>query len=127
VPALNKLYREYEGRAAFYFVYIQEAHASDAWQVSGNRKDGVIFATPLSLDQRASVAGACQRSLKIDLPILVDGLDDGVDRAYDAWPDRLYLVDREGKVAYKSRAGPFGFKVSLLGEALARALGPTGS
>jgi iodothyronine deiodinase-like protein len=103
-------------------VYIQEAHATDVWQVRSNERDKVFFATPRSLDERTSVAGACQRSLKIDLPILVDALDDGVGEAYAAWPDRLYVIDREGRVAYKSRPGPFGFKTDLLGAALERAL-----
>ena len=29
MPALNKLYRDYRERAAFYIVYIQEAHPID--------------------------------------------------------------------------------------------------
>jgi type I thyroxine 5'-deiodinase len=35
-----------------------------------------------------------------------------VERAYTAWPDRLYVIDQAGAVAYKSAAGPFGFKPS---------------
>jgi len=26
------------------------------------------------------------------------------------WPDRLYVIDGAGKIAHKSKAGPFGFK-----------------
>jgi hypothetical protein len=107
-------------------VYIQEAHASDVWQVRSNERDQVIFGTPRSLGERTGVAVACQRALKIELPVLVDGLDDGVDEAYSAWPDRLYLVDREGRVAHKSAPGPFGFKPAPLGEALERVLGGEG-
>jgi type I thyroxine 5'-deiodinase len=92
------------------------------WQVRSNERDKVLFATPRSPDERAGVASACQRGLKIDLPILVDGLDDGVEQAYAAWPDRLYVIDRDGRVAFKSRPGPFGFKADLLGAALERAL-----
>ncbi len=36
--------------------------------------------------------------------------DNGVERAYTGWPDRLYVIDRDGRIAYKSAAGPFGFK-----------------
>ena len=43
------------------------------------------------------------------MPLLVDGLDDRVGNLYSGMPDRLYLIDREGKVAYKSGRGPFGF------------------
>jgi hypothetical protein len=41
-----------------------------------------------------------------------------VDRAYEAWPDRLLLVDREGRVAYRSGPGPFGFEPDDLEEAI---------
>jgi type I thyroxine 5'-deiodinase len=54
--------------------------------------------------------GTCVTKLGIELPAVVDGPDNGVERAYTAWPDRLYVVDREGLIAYKSDAGPFGFK-----------------
>lgn len=36
--------------------------------------------------------------------------DNRVERAYSGWPDRLYVIDRDGRIAYKSAAGPFGFK-----------------
>jgi hypothetical protein len=44
------------------------------------------------------------------MPLLVDEIDDRVGRAYSGMPDRLYIIDREGKVAFKSGRGPFGFK-----------------
>ncbi len=39
---------------------------------------------------------------------------------YTGWPDRIYLVDQNGRVAYKSKPGPFGFKSEELSYALAR-------
>jgi type I thyroxine 5'-deiodinase len=107
-----------------YFVYIQEAHASDVWQLRSNERDQVVFATPRSGDERAGIAGLCRRNLKIDLPVLVDGLDDHVGSAYAAWPDRLYVIDRDGRVAYKSRPGPFGFQAEGVANALETLLGP---
>ncbi len=44
------------------------------------------------------------------MPLLVDDLDDRVGHAYSGMPDRMYLIDREGRVAYKGGRGPFGFK-----------------
>jgi type I thyroxine 5'-deiodinase len=32
-----------------------------------------------------------------------------VSRAYLATPDRLYVVDRDGRIAYRGGPGPFGF------------------
>jgi alkylhydroperoxidase family enzyme len=45
-------------------------------------------------------------------------MDDRVGHAYSGMPDRLYLIDREGRVAYKGGRGPFGFKSGELEQAL---------
>lgn len=58
-------------------------------------------------------------ALEINLPTLIDGLDDAVGRAYAAWPDRLYLIGKDGRIAYKSDPGPRGFKPEELAEAIA--------
>jgi type I thyroxine 5'-deiodinase len=118
VPALNKLYRDFRDRAAFYIVYIQEAHPIDAWQLDDNLEDDVLVASTRTLDERVSVAGMCVRNLGIELPALVDEADNRVERAYTGWPDRLYVIDRDGRVAYKSGAGPFGFKPAQVQQAL---------
>ena len=122
MPALNKLYQQYRDRAAFYVVYIQEAHPIDAWQVNDNLKDDVLVASTMTADERLKVAGLCVKNLKIDLPALVDGSDNRVERDYTGWPDRLYVVDRDGRIAYKSAPGPFGFKPAEVEAALARLL-----
>jgi type I thyroxine 5'-deiodinase len=120
VPALNTLYREYRDRVEFFVVYIQEAHPIDAWQVDDNLADDVLVASTTTADERDRVAGMCVTKLGIELPALVDGPDNRVERAYTAWPDRLYVIDRAGVVAYKSAAGPFGFKPSEVQATLER-------
>ena len=45
---------------------------------------------------------------------VVDDIDDSTDTKYTGWPERLYLIDRDGRVAYKSQPGPFGFKPAEL-------------
>ena len=37
-------------------------------------------------------------------------MDDRVNRAYAAGPDRIYVVDQDGKIAVKADRGPWGFK-----------------
>jgi type I thyroxine 5'-deiodinase len=103
-------------------VYIQEAHPSDAWQMAVNVRDRVVFATPKSDAERNRVAGSCVRKLGIKIPALVDGVDNTVESAYTGWPDRLYAIDRDGRVAYKSAPGPFGFSPEGLEEALRKSL-----
>ena len=122
MPALNTLYREYRDRVAFYIVYIQEAHPIDAWQVSDNLKDDVLVASTMTKDERYGAAGICVKNLGIELPALVDEPDNRVERAFTGWPDRLYVIDRDGRIAHKSAAGPFGFKPAAVQATLERLL-----
>ena len=115
------MYQQYKDRAAFYVVYIQEAHASDVWQVPQNLKANLIIASPKSFEERSVIAGSCVRNLGIQIPPVVDDFDNSTEAAYTGWPDRLYLIDRDGRVAYKSRPGPFGFKPGELETALKQA------
>lgn len=101
-------------------VYILEAHASDSWRLAGN----VSVATPRNFEERDTVASSCVRKLGIEMPAVVDNVDNSTEIAYTGWPDRLYLIDRNGRVAYKSKPGPFGFKPGDLAAALERVASP---
>ena len=48
--------------------------------------------------------------LALELPALVDDMDDAVAKAYGAVPERLYLVGRDGRIAYKGGMGPMFFR-----------------
>jgi hypothetical protein len=52
------------------------------------------------------------------MPLLVDTIDDRVGNAYSGMPDRLYVIDSKGKVAYRSGRGPFGFKPGEMEQSL---------
>src|SRR5581483_4019476 len=54
----------------------------------------------------------------ITMPLLIDAMDDRVGHAYSGMPDRLYVIDREGRVAYKGGRGPFGFKPGEMEQSL---------
>ena len=99
-----------------------EAHPTDVWQMQSNVKDKVVFASPKNEEERAFVAGACVRKLGIVFPAVLDEFNNETEQAYTAWPDRLYLIDAQGRVAYKSKPGPFGFKPDELKAALERAV-----
>jgi hypothetical protein len=104
----------------FLVVYILEAHPSDVWQMESNIRDKVVLASPTNEDDRALVAGACVRKLGIKFPAVLDEFGNSTERAYTGWPDRLYLINRDGRIVYKSRPGPFGFEPDELAHALAR-------
>ena len=112
------MYEKYGANVEFYAVYILEAHPSDVWQMQSNVRDNVVFASPKSAEERDLVAGMCVRKLGIKFPALIDGFDNTIEKAYTGWPDRLYLIDRDGRVVYKSKPGPFGFNPAELEVAL---------
>lgn len=116
------MYREFRDRVAFYVVYIEEAHASDMWQLSSNVKDEVVHASPRSYEERTGLATSCVRNLGLEMPALIDDFSNSTERAYTAWPDRLYLVGADGRMAWKSGPGPFGFDTGALNTALSRLL-----
>jgi hypothetical protein len=60
--------------------------------------------------------------MKYGIRTYVDEMHDPVMAAYAAWPERLYLVDKIGQIAYVGGEGPFGFKPSQLKEAIAKLL-----
>ena len=64
--------------------------------------------------QRQKQATIQMRALRKALIWIVDEMDDGTMKAYAAWPDRLYLVDTDGKVVFAGGKGPWGFKPSKL-------------
>jgi hypothetical protein len=103
-------------------VYISEAHPTDIWQSESNVRDKVLFATPKSEEERGVVAGQCVRKLGIKIPAVLDEYGNSTEAGYTAWPDRLYLIDRQGRVAYKSAPGPFGFKAADLESAISALL-----
>ena len=115
---LHDLYRRYRDRVAFLVVYIREAHPEDGWAFTMNREDGIAVTDPTTDDARADVAATCALRLEIEMPVAVDGVDDAVARTYGGWPDRLYLIDADGRIAYQGGEGPFGFLPHELAEAL---------
>ncbi len=117
------MHRQYRGRVEFLVVYIQEAHPSDGWQMQINVDEDVVYKQPKSFDEREHVAEACSLELKLDIPTLVDDMEDSTDLAYSALPDRLYLIGTDGRIAYRSERGPMGFRPEELEAAIKEYLG----
>ena len=95
------MYARYHDRVDFYAIYIREAHPSDGWSMESNDRVGIQVAQPKSIEERTKVASQCCSSLDMAMPLLVDSIDDRVGRAYSGFPDRLYLIDRDGTVRWK--------------------------
>jgi hypothetical protein len=112
----------YRGRVSFVAVYVKEAHPEDGWVLSENRDEHIAVVDPRDDDERDGVAASCAVALRLNMPMAVDAVDNEVARAYGGWPDRLYLVGGDGRIAYQGGEGPFGFKPEELEDAIEREL-----
>jgi tetratricopeptide (TPR) repeat protein len=117
-PVLNALYERYHDRAEFLLVYIREAHGAGSWQSTINRREGVDLADAATFDQKREYAASCIRKLKIPYAAAVDPLDNAAETAYTAWPSRVYLIDKQGHVAFNSPLDELNFDASKLDSAL---------
>jgi len=104
------MYERFGDRADFLTVYIREAHPDDEWQMQPNLDQGVCYLQPKTLEQRVAIANDFTRRFKFPLPLAVDAMDDTANRAYAAWPERLYVIETDGRIAYKGGVGPFDYK-----------------
>ncbi len=115
---MHELWRRFGDRVEFGVVYIREAHPEDGWVVNMNRDEGIEVVDPTTNDERADVAASCAIRLEIEMPVVIDDVDDRIASAYGALPDRLYLVGRGGQIAYQGAPGPFGFQPAELETAI---------
>ena len=104
------MYKTHKDKVEFLMVYIKEAHASDGRVSQGNVRQGINIKNHTSYEDREEVAKTACSLLKIEFPAIVDSMDDKVNNAYGAAPDRIYVVDKDGKVAVMADRGPWGFK-----------------
>ena len=122
---MTQIYRRFQEEVQFFVVYVQEAHPTDGWQVESNLREGVLFRQHRSYAEREAVAQSCSIDLQIGLPVIIEDMDNAVDEAYGAAPERLYLVDVNGRVAYHGGAGPHFFDLDEWEQAIATCIQAT--
>lgn len=117
---------KYSDVAQFLIIYIKEAHPSDDWAMRVNERLKFIK-DPTSAFERYQVANTCVSDLEISLPTLLDDMENTAARAYKGWPDRLYLVGKDGKIAFHGGPGPRGFRPEQMEAALREELERNGT
>jgi hypothetical protein len=109
---MERMYQQYKDIAEFRIVYIREAHATDSQRP-------VPYAFRLNIKNHTSFQARCKvaeklfEDKKLTIPCIIDGLDNAVNKAYQAHPDRIYLVRKDGRLAIVADRGPWGFKPAL--------------
>ena len=125
------MWETYRDEVQFYVIYIREAHAIDSAVPLGGDEDedygggyNPVMEDPVTFPERQAAAYTCATKLALEpMPMLVDDMDDTANSAFFAWPERLYLIGQDGKVAYVGEPGPGGFDPEGLDEAIKTHLG----
>jgi Iodothyronine deiodinase len=110
---LERLYEEYQEKVEFFIIYIKEAHPVDGRASVTNERLGILIQDPKTYDERVKVAAEACVKLETKIPCLVDGIENTANAAYAAWPDRLYLVAKDGTIAVAGGQGPKGFSPAM--------------
>ena len=124
-PAMEELYAQYGDRAAFFTVYVIEPHPQDdpspytgeEWLTRDNQREGILYQQPTTEVARRAVATAARDGMNIQIPIVVDNMQNTTWEAYGSAPNAAYLIGTDGRV--KLRQGwfkPRAFEQALIRE-----------
>jgi len=113
---LEALYQKYKDRVTFVLIYIDEAHPGQILSVPGENGDKELGIIPVISTIAESLANMRRlvKSWNLTIPTFIDTPDKATNGAYAAYPNRIYTVTPDGKVAYKGAPGPTGLKVDEL-------------
>jgi tetratricopeptide (TPR) repeat protein len=111
---IKRLAAKYGDRVDFRLVYIREAHpqggAEAEWQSTINTKEVIVLPPARTIQEKKEHAALCVRKLELGFPAVTDSMDGAAESAYQAWPSRLYLIGRDGKVSFQTRLGELDFR-----------------
>ncbi len=109
---MEALYQEFRDIAEFSLVYIREAHAADGRRPTPYAKQ-LGIKEHLTTHDRCTTAQEMLKNKSLTIPCYADAMDDRINSAYQAWPDRLYVIRSDGRLAIVAEPGPRGFEPAL--------------
>jgi alkyl hydroperoxide reductase subunit AhpC len=102
LPGMNNLYEERDPNVEFFFIYTREAHPGE--RLSAHRSD----------EDKRRAAELLRETEGIDIPIVVDELNGSIHRKYGTLPNPTFVVDKSGRIAFRS----LGTRASVINAAL---------
>jgi len=107
---VGDIFRAY---ANFVHVYVTEAHPTDEWVSHNNSEFGICYTQPKTTQERIDIAAAFMEDVNPTWPLVVDEIQNKLEEAYIAKPERLWGV-MNGKIVYKGGWGPVNYDISHL-------------
>ena len=115
---VQKIREDFQDQVELVLVYIKEAHSGDEWQMDSNVESKVVFDQPKTFEARTDLARTFVDRMGVETETLVDDIRNTAMACYAAWPERIYVIDRDGRIVYKGGVGPFYFAPDELREFL---------
>ena len=113
-PVFDAMRKDYRNKANFIVVYTREAYPNNEWEVQRNIEDQIRVGQHTTIEERTRLAKLTAEGMKLEMDVLVDEMDDGVAKAYDAMPNGCVVLDAQGKIVRKQKwADAYGAKLAL--------------
>lgn len=90
MPSLKRLHADFGKEIAFVMLDVREAHP------------GENYPQPETFERKLAHARALRDTYQLPWPVAVDGLDGTLHLPMDGKPNSAYLVDRNGKIVFRS-------------------------
>jgi len=90
IGGIKELYEEFGEQVQFLFVYVREAHP------------GELLPAHDSLRGKLAAAELLRDEDELEIPILIDELSGKVHKKYGGMPNPSFLIDRSGRIAFRS-------------------------
>ena len=91
VSPINQLQAEFADHGfQFFTVYVREPHPGEHY---GHHE---------TMEQKLQYARDCRAQDRLATPLLVDDLEGSVHRLYGTFPNMIYVIDRDARIAYKA-------------------------
>lgn len=93
VESLHEKYKDKD--VEFFVVYSKEPHAEE-------RRYFKKYKQHTSYEHKKEYACEMVKEFNMKVPVLIDDLDESVVMSFGRMPNMTFVVDKEGKIAYKA-------------------------
>lgn len=77
--------------------------------MKSNTDQNICYMQPRTFPERVAIANDFVTRFHFPLPIAIDPMDNAADRIYGGWPERIYIIDEQGRIVYRGGLGPFNY------------------
>ena len=96
---MDELHERYKDKdVEFFVVYSKEPHAQE-------RKYFKKYTQHSSFEHKMGYAKELVAEFGMKISVLVDDVDEAVVNAYGRMPNMVFVIDKDGNIAYKASAG----------------------